>query len=312
MRFEELYKECYTIRCFEERVEKEFEKGKMRGTTHGCVGQEIIPVLTMSFINRNTDYITGTHRCHGQVLAYTRNLYGLACEMMGKKDGFNCGMGGSQHIKTDHFITNGVTGGMVTIGTGMALSLIKNGKKGVVVSFLGDGGFQEGYVQESLNLAQVYGVPILYILENNRYAMSTPTAEYTAGSIRERVQALHMAYAAADVREIEELSDKMERAFRFVREEQRPFFLEVSTFRLCGHSKSDNREYISDSEQKSDQMEDPIVKLRAKLEDSLAVQIEEAVEKKIDDVFCRTEAARQIDYYEYRKEKINGNILTQF
>ena len=82
----ELYEKCYRIRRFERQVEKEFENGTMRGTTHGCIGQEIIPVLVMDKINKDIDYVVGTHRCHGQVLAYTNNSYKLVCEMMGKKE----------------------------------------------------------------------------------------------------------------------------------------------------------------------------------------------------------------------------------
>ena len=121
-----IYRECYRIRCFEKKVEQGFSKGLMRGTTHGCIGQEVIPVIAMREINREIDRAVGTHRCHGQVLAYEPDTYRLACEMMGKRDGFVKGMGGSQHIKTGGYLTNGVTGGMAVIGCGMAMAMQKN------------------------------------------------------------------------------------------------------------------------------------------------------------------------------------------
>lgn len=133
------YKISYMIRQFEKKVEEEFEKGTMRGTTHGCIGQEIIPTIVMEFLDKEIDYVVGTHRCHGQVLAYTHDPYRLICEMMGKADGFIQGMGGSQHIKVGKYVTNGITGGMVTVGCGIALGLKKDNSAGIVVAFMGVG-----------------------------------------------------------------------------------------------------------------------------------------------------------------------------
>lgn len=309
MNVEEIYEQCYMIRAFERKVEKEFEKGAMRGTTHGCIGQELIPVLVMANIDREHDYITGTHRCHGQVLSYTKDPYRLACEMMGKSDGFNCGMGGSQHIRTGHYITNGVTGGMASVGAGMALSLKKNHRKGLVVSFLGDGGFQEGYVQETLNMAQVYQVPILYVLENNRYAMSTPTKEYTAGTVKSRVSALGMGYGFADARDVEGLSEAVQKAFGYVRQEEKPYFLEVSTFRLCGHSKSDTRAYMTEEEKAKDAAEDPLIKLRAQLSKEQTQAIDSKINAWIEDAFLKAENTGETDFFRYQEDKERWNLF---
>lgn len=298
---EHIYKQCYTIRAFEKKVEKEFEKGVMRGTTHACIGQEIIPVLVMNRVNKKTDVITGTHRCHGQVLAYTDNPYALACEMMGKEDGFNCGMGGSQHIKYDRYITNGVTGGMAAVGAGIAFSLKKKGQ-GMVVSFLGDGGFSEGYVTETINMAQNYQVPILYVMENNRYAMSTYTKSVTAGSVEERIKAQGIAYDYAVAYEVEELSKKIEAAFQYVREKKMPFFLEVETFRLCGHSKSDNRDYMSDEEKRCDEEKDPLLMIRKSLSEEKAQEIEMEVLERIETVFSKAGNSVEMDYSKYREK----------
>lgn len=312
MNIEKIYEQCFMIRAFERKAEKEFEKGAMRGTTHGCIGQELIPVLVMACIDRENDSITGTHRCHGQVLSYTGDPYRLACEMMGKSDGFNSGMGGSQHIRTGRYITNGVTGGMAAIGTGMAFSLKQNHKKGLVVSFLGDGGFQEGYVQEALNMAQVYQAPILYVLENNRYAMSTPTAAYTAGNIKDRIAALGMAYGSADAREPEGLSQAVHHAFAHVRQTGAPYFLDISTFRLCGHSKSDSRAYMTEEEKARDAADDPVAKLRALLSESKALAIESKMAACIEEAFSRAQNAGETDFSIYQEDKGNGDIFTKF
>ena len=184
---ERMAKQMFLIRAFEEKVEDYFNQGLMRGTTHGSIGQELVPTALMQLLDRESDYIFATHRCHGYYLAYTEDPYTLASEMMGKKDGPVFGAGGSQHIRRDNFYTNGITGGMVPEAVGVALGLQRHKKTGIAVAVMGDGGFNEGYVQEGLNLAAVYQVPVLFVLENNRYAMSTRSSAYTAGSIKERV-----------------------------------------------------------------------------------------------------------------------------
>lgn len=283
----ELYEKCYRIRRFERQVEKEFENGTMRGTTHGCIGQEIIPVLVMDKINKDIDYVVGTHRCHGQVLAYTNNSYKLVCEMMGKKDGYVGGIGGSQHIKTGHFLTNGITGGMAVIGMGIAMGIKKTNSEGVVVSFLGDGGFNEGYVQEALNLASLYKVPILFICENNHYAMSTPTERYSSGTVEQRVSALNIKYLNASTTEIDNLQKLIDEAYNFTLCERQPCFLNVETARLCGHSKSDKMEYMSEEEKEYNILQDPIVQLEKKLTQEERNQIQKKIDKEIIDAFER-------------------------
>lgn len=301
MDYEKIYKKCCLIRTFEKTVEKNFEHGKMRGTTHGCVGQEIIPVLAMEYINGETDYITGTHRCHGQVLAYTKDPYRLACEMMGKEDGFNCGMGGSQHIKVEHYLTNGVTGGMAAIGSGMALSLKKRSKDGIVLSFLGDGGFQEGYVAESMGIASVMEAPILYIIENNHYAMSTPTARYAAGNFEDRIGALNIKSYNVKATEIDNLNKTFSAAIEYVRTEKKPAGIVVDTFRLCGHSKSDDMAYMSEEERKSNLENDPLRVLENKIGDADTVErIKNEVSILIQNAFEQAEQCAQIGYKEYK------------
>lgn len=281
LKYNEIYKECYRIRYFEQTVEKEFSNGVMRGTTHGCIGQEIIPVLTVYWMDMENDYIVGTHRCHGQVLAYTKNSYRLFCEMMGRKDGFVEGLGGSQHIKTKKFITNGITGGMAVIGTGIALGIKKQKGTGIVISFLGDGGFNEGYVQETMNLASHFQVPILYICENNHYAMSTPTEKYSAGCFDDRVRALRINYIEATTYDIEELDQKLKQGFAYIRKEKRPCFINIHTARLCGHSKSDKMEYMSDEEKEENRRFDPLCQLRKHLGRMEIESIHQIIEEEI-------------------------------
>ncbi|WP_175560117.1 thiamine pyrophosphate-dependent dehydrogenase E1 component subunit alpha [Butyrivibrio sp. YAB3001] len=282
------------IRLFEKRIEDEFSLGKMRGTTHGCIGQEIIPVFVMEQINRDTDYITGTHRCHGQVLAYTDDMYSLACEMMGKQDGFVNGLGGSQHIKIGNYITNGITGGMITVASGIAMGKKKNCDSGIVIAFAGDGGFNEGYVQESLNLASNYELPLLIICENNGYAMSTPTQEYSAGSFKARVEALNIRYIETTSTLPDVLEQDIIKGFSYVRNEEKPCFIDVHTARLCGHSKSDSMEYMSDEEKENNMKSDPILWLAKKIDSNEVEMINERIAKEVDDAFLNATNCREI------------------
>lgn len=294
--YRELYKDCYRIRYFEQIVEDGFSKGIMRGTTHGCTGQEIIPVLLMNLIDFENDYIVGTHRCHGQVLAYTKDPYKLFCEMMGRKDGFVEGMGGSQHIKIGKYITNGITGGMTVIGTGIAMSLKKQNRKGIVISFMGDGGFNEGYVQETMNLASYFEVPILFVCENNHYAMSTPTEKYSAGTFKDRVKALNINYIETTTHDIEELASDLETGFYYVKNNKKPCFINISTARLCGHSKSDKMEYMSDSEKENNIKFDPLKQMMVQMSKNEINEINRMIGDEVQDAFNRAKYCKEKEW----------------
>jgi len=293
-RFINLYKICYMIRCFENKVEIEFEKGNMRGTTHGCIGQEIIPATVMEYIDIENDYVVGTHRCHGQVLAYTKNPYRLICEMTGKVDGFVHGMGGSQHIKVGKYMTNGITGGMATIGCGIAMGIKKDDSSGIVVAFIGDGGFNEGYVQESLNLASHFELPILFVCENNHYAMSTPTEKYSAGTFQKRINSLNIKFISLSSCEIKGLNKGIADGFDYVRSEKKPCFLEIKTARLCGHSKSDKREYMTDIEKKRYADEDPLKKLMSEIDEATIKVLNQEIEIQLEEDFKKSQGCDEM------------------
>lgn len=285
------------IRAFEEKVEESFGRGLMRGTTHGSTGQEAVPPVLMALLNRDIDYVFATHRCHGYYIAYRGDVYSLAAEMMGRADGPVRGAGGSQHLRWKNFYTNGITGGMAPEAVGVALGLKRRGSGGISVAVLGDGGFNEGYVQESLNLAAVYRVPVLFLLENNRYAMSTRSADYTAGSIEERVRSYHIPCFRAKTADINGLLDTMERAVGRVREGQEPVFLEVETFRLCGHSKSDDCSYMEEEERQRHREEDPL----RHLENS--EELLRQARKTVADAFARAEQSEEISLSEFVKQR---------
>ena len=189
----QFYERMFLIRRFEENILEYTSKGIIHGTTHTCIGQEHIAVSTIACLDKNLDIIFSNHRCHGHFLAYSDDPYILACELMGKKDGVNSGIGGSQHISYKNFYTNGVQGGIVSNATGAAFAEKILGTNAVTIVFMGDGTLGEGIVYESLNMASLYKIPIIYVLENNQYAQSTPVKTVLAGSMKNRFKAFSIS-----------------------------------------------------------------------------------------------------------------------
>ena len=183
-----LFATMQLIRSFEERVLAEFSSGKLVGTTHTCIGQEANAAGFFSVTDPG-DVIFSNHRCHGHFLAYGGDPYLLFAELLGKATGVVGGRGGSQHIQWKNFYTNGVQGGIVPVAAGMALAE-KVGKTGkVAIAFLGDGTLGQGVVYETLNIAALWQLPLLFVIENNHYAQTTPVELGVAGSIPGRFHA---------------------------------------------------------------------------------------------------------------------------
>lgn len=290
-----IYHTMLLIRRFEEKIEAYFSKGILRGTTHGSIGQELIPSILTELINKEEDYVFATHRGHGYFLAYTQDPFLLASEMMGKVTGPVFGGGGSQHIKYQHFYTNGITGGMIPIAVGAALQLKREQKTGIVICILGDGGFNEGYVQEAFNLAAVWNVPILFIMENNKYAMSTRSSDFTAGTIQERIQSYHIVYKAVDTVDIDMFYTVLHQGVEYVRTRQEPFFIEIDTFRFCGHSKSDDCRYMDIKEKERYTAADPLIAMASQIPVAEHKKILSEIDEIITAAFIKAEESPEID-----------------
>ena len=160
------------IRLVEEKLLELFNEGKLNGTVHTCIGQELTGVCLAESLNED-DYILSNHRGHGHLLSRETDLTGLFAELMGKEAGICGGRGGSQHLYRPNFLSNGIQGGMTPIACGLALAgkIKKTGK--VVSVFFGDGTLGEGLIYEAFNIASKWGLPVIFILENNGIAQST-------------------------------------------------------------------------------------------------------------------------------------------
>ena len=235
----EKYKKLIFIRMFEQKILELFHQNLLSGTTHTCIGQEAVAVAAMSEIGEN-DIVFSNHRCHGHYLAYGGDAKFLLAEIMSRKSGMCEGRGGSQHIHFKNFYSNGIQGGILPNAAGMAWAEKMNGTGNIAVVFLGDGTLGQGVVYETLNMTALYEIPVLFIVENNQYAMTTKVKEAVAGSIKERFLAFGISCDETEDRELEVLEEHFSRAFQFVRSRQKPFCQIVHTYRLGAHSKGDD------------------------------------------------------------------------
>jgi len=237
---EALLERMLLIRSVEERLLSLFSEGKLFGTTHTCIGQEACAVGVVGALDLERDIIFSTHRCHGHFLVYADDPDALIAEIMGRATGVSGGRGGSQHICYRNFFSNGVQGGIVPVATGVALAEKRKRSGAVTVCFLGDGTLGQGVIYEAFNLASLWRAPILYVLEHNRYAQSTPTQLTTAGDVAARAEAFGIASDRRAADDPVALIDHMRSVVERVRVGGGPFFQILDTYRFAAHSKGDD------------------------------------------------------------------------
>ena len=235
----ELAARAVLIRGVERRLLDLFSEGKLFGTVHTCIGQEWTGVAVAEALT-DGDVIFTNHRGHGHFLARTDDVDGLVAEVMGKRSGVCGGRGGSQHLCAGGVYSNGIQGGIVPVTAGLALAAKLRGEGKIAVVFIGDGTLGEGVVYETLNIASAWDLPLLIVVENNRYAQSTPQAQTLAGSIEARAEAFGVSADRADTWDVPGLLAACSSAVNAVRREERPRLLQVDTYRLMAHSKGDD------------------------------------------------------------------------
>jgi acetoin:2,6-dichlorophenolindophenol oxidoreductase subunit alpha len=227
------------IRHFELGVLDLFGRGELTGTTHTCIGQEHVPVALAALL-RDGDFVFSNHRGHGHYLARYRDPAGLLAEIMGRKGGVSGGMGGSQHLLRDGFMSTGIQGQSIPVAGGMALALKRRSPGRIVVVYMGDGTWGEGVVYEGLNLIRLWALPVLLVVENNGIAQSTPTVRQLAGDIAGRVRAFGIPYGRIDAIDIAAIRREIRPLVESVRETCSPAAIEFHVPRLGPHSKGDD------------------------------------------------------------------------
>jgi TPP-dependent pyruvate/acetoin dehydrogenase alpha subunit len=284
----DLYRQMLRIRRFEETVLDLFPRGLVYGTTHTYIGQEANAVGVLACRGAG-DVVMSNHRCHGHYLAYGGPMPALAAEMMGRKTGVCGGRGGSQHVQWGDFYANGILGGTVPLAVGMALAEKRNGRGRIVFCFMGDGTLGEGVVYESLNMASLWHLPILFVLENNRYAQSTPMRLHLAGEMEGRFTAFGIPATSCDTTDVLAIEETAADLAAAVREVQPPRALILDTYRFAPHSKGDDTRDAQ--EIAAYRQRDPLPLHAARLSDGERLRIEREVAAEVAEAFTQAEAA---------------------
>ncbi|MBE0408738.1 MAG: thiamine pyrophosphate-dependent dehydrogenase E1 component subunit alpha [Anaerolineales bacterium] len=278
-----LYRSLYRIRRFEEVVLQEFSRGYFSGTTHTYLGQEANAVGVLTQLNKD-DIVVSNHRCHGHFLAYGGDMRSLFAELMGKTTGVCGGYGGSQHLHWRNFYSNGILGGMLPVATGIALAEKFQMRQTVTIAFLGDGALGEGVFYEALNLASLFQSPILFVLENNRIAQTTPIELHTSGDILSRFLAFDIKAEQIDSSDVLEIQKIAAALIDLVRNSQSPRALIINTHRFGPHSKGDDTR-PADLIRKIKQLYDPLIIHGSRLTNYQRTSIDEEVNQEVVEAF---------------------------
>ena len=235
-----LLKQMLLISAVETALLTLFSKGMLRGTVHTCLGQEGTAVGVVNALDTTKDIICSNHRGHGHYLAYTDDPHGLIAEIMGRPDGVCGGIGGSQHLQLRNFYSNGILGGMLPIAAGMAFAEKTRGNGAIVTIFFGDGALAEGAVHEAFNMASLWKLPVLFVVEDNGYAQSTPRHLEHAGALCDRAKPYGIPVHALDGNDVMAVHAVAATVADEIRNGAGPRLLHLSTYRLAPHSKGDD------------------------------------------------------------------------
>ena len=266
---EKLYKDMVLIRRFEELAGQMYGLRKIGGFCHLYIGQEAVAVGSIAALDLEKDYVVTAYRDHGHALACGIEPNAVMAELFGKETGCSGGKGGSMHLfdANRHMLGgNGIVGAHIPIATGVALKLKLRNEPGVVLCFFGDGAIHQGSFHESLNLAKILKLPVIYICENNQYGMGTAFTRVSAvGDLSVRGTSYNIPGKQVDGMDVLEVYDSIREAVAVVRETSEPLLFEIKTYRYRGHSMSDPAKYRTKEELDGYKEQDPITILKNKL-----------------------------------------------
>ncbi|MDE0834721.1 MAG: pyruvate dehydrogenase (acetyl-transferring) E1 component subunit alpha [Akkermansiaceae bacterium] len=279
----ELFTQMVRIRRFEQAAAKSYAAGKMGGFLHLYIGQESVAVGTISLGGPDDHFITA-YRDHGHALAVGMGMDECMAEMFGKQTGCSKGKGGSMHFfapDKNFWGGHGIVAGQTPLGLGLAYALKYQGKEGCCLCYLGDGAVNQGAFHESLNIASLFGIPVVYVIENNGYSMGTSQERSSAysGCLAQRAEAYAIEWDVVDGSDIYEVRAKTNIAMERARKEHKPTVLEIDTYRYYGHSVADanHKKYRTPEEiENYKQNYDPINVFRRRLVDEGVLTEEKA------------------------------------
>jgi pyruvate dehydrogenase E1 component alpha subunit len=278
------YREMLLIRRFEEKAGQLYGMGLIGGFCHLYIGQEAVVVGMQMTLKPGDQVITG-YRDHGHMLACGMDPKGVMAELTGRQGGYSKGKGGSMHmfsVEKGFYGGHGIVGAPVPLGTGLAFANTYRGNDNVSLTYFGDGAANQGQVYESFNMAALWKLPVVYVIENNRYAMGTVITRSSATTdLSKRGLSFNIPGEQVDGMDVRAVRAAGEKAVRGCREGKGPYILEMQTYRYRGHSMSDPAKYRSREEvQKIRSEQDPIEQVRQRILERKSASEDEL--KKVD------------------------------
>ncbi|KAA0576754.1 pyruvate dehydrogenase (acetyl-transferring) E1 component subunit alpha [Azospirillum sp. Sh1] len=262
------YREMLLIRRFEEKAGQLYGMGLIGGFCHLYIGQEAVVVGVQAALKEGDDVIT-SYRDHGHMLACGMEAKGVMAELTGRIGGYSKGKGGSMHMfsrEKNFYGGHGIVGGQVPLGTGLAFAHKYLNDGGVSAVYCGDGAINQGQVYESFNMAALWKLPVLFVIENNKYAMGTSQERASAGELHQRGAAYGIPGYQVNGMDVLEVKAAADQWVNYIREGNGPVILEMKTYRYRGHSMSDPAKYRTKEEvEKMRSESDPIDQLKSKL-----------------------------------------------
>jgi pyruvate dehydrogenase E1 component alpha subunit len=263
------YREMLLIRRFEEKAAQLYGMGLIGGFCHLYIGQEAV-VVGMKMAMLQGDQMITTYRDHGHMLACGMDPKGVMAELTGRRSGYSKGKGGSMHMfsrEKNFYGGHGIVGANVPLGVGIAFANRYRGNGRVCLTYFGDGAANQGQVYESFNIAKLWKLPVVFIIENNKYAMGTSVERSAATTdFSQRGRSFDIPGEQVDGMDVRAVKGTAERVLGYVRDDNGPYILEMLTYRYRGHSMSDPAKYRSREEvQRMRQEHDPIEQVRARL-----------------------------------------------
>ncbi len=262
------WREMLLIRRFEEKTAQLYGMGLIGGFCHLYIGQEAV-VTGFQMAQRDVDTVVTSYRDHGQMLALGMDPCGVMAELTGRSGGYSKGKGGSMHMfsrEKNFFGGHGIVGAQVPIGTGLAFAHKYKNDGGVCVTYMGDGALNQGQVYESFNMAALWKLPVVFVVENNQYAMGTSTARHTVGELFRRAEPFGIQGKKVDGMDVVAVYEAAQEALAYARSGKGPVLLELDTYRYRGHGMSDPGTYRTKEEVESWKTNrDPIETLRKRM-----------------------------------------------
>jgi pyruvate dehydrogenase E1 component alpha subunit len=237
----ELFRTMMRIRRFEERSLRAYQAKKIGGFLHLYIGQEAVAVGCCSLMGKD-DHVITAYRDHGHAIAVGMGPNELMAELYGKVTGCSKGKGGSMHYfapDRNFWGGHGIVGGQIPLGAGLAYGLKYLARKGAAMAFMGDGAVNQGAVHEAYNLAALWQLPVIFVIENNGYSMGTSQSRSSAGELAKRAEGYNMAWDTCDGHDVYAVRATMDKYLRLAREEYKPAVIEIRTYRYRGHSVAD-------------------------------------------------------------------------